>query len=509
MVDKFLMVVATDDEGNTDEAVTSAPVKADASSDVSIVDEMGLQSDGTGIIGDTLRLSYGVTFGTPTAITWYKNGAAIVTWGSGNGNLNNDGGIKLNVDASRGTGTYQATVVADGLTYTTNELIITNKEEEAEILAFTLEDDYTDGTAITYDTADKTAVATITLKKNYDGKLAIYKATDNKYKGVIDSVYTQTTAATKAAKTYVATAAGGENTGIIGNGTVLTTDQATNYQVENLVTPDASVGHINADGTVTYKFVVDDGILTRGQQYVAVFDQASLTGDTPGTGVANVFETPATAPYVTAPAQIAVTKVSAGNYPEISFQDEDGATLAWFGEASKQLSTSGIDKGEIYYAKSKLNDPKKGTKQGVNIAVANNIEKGVWKSDVKAAAVVDAYWFAEVTTKKGIFGENAATLTSEAVPVAQKAASTINLVESATTATTGTVKFTNLRASGTVFVVRGLKYRSEENKRINAWDEDYSLTPAAIFKAYEAGIADAIVGKADVEAGAASVDGNW
>ena len=472
---------------------------------------MGLQSDGTAIIGDRLALSYGVTFGTPSAITWYKDGSVLKTWSSGNSGqegLNQDGGLWKDVDAGDGAGTYSATVVAEGVTYTTNEIVVTTAEEAAEIIGFKIEDDYTDGTDILYDTKDPKAVATVTLKKNYDGKIAIYKANDNKFKGAIDTAKTSTAVATQATKYYVADEKGGENNAIAGN-SVLTTDQATNFQILNLSTADAAVGHINADGSATYKFQVDDGVFTRGQNYVVVFDQASVVTDTPGTGIANVFDEEATVPYVEAPAAIAVTKVSVGNYPEVSFVDKDGNTLAWFGETTKNLSTSGIDKGEIYYAKSKLNDPEKGTKQGVKINTDKNVEKGVWKSDVKAAVnddkYIDAYWFASVTTKKGIFGKDAVTLTSEAVPTAQKSADTINLVEDSTTATSATVKFTNLRADGTVYIVRALKERTEDGKYINEWDGDYYSKPEYVFKAYEAGINQAIVGKETVKAGAASV----
>ena len=503
-----LSVEVTDEDGNTAVSDETARVTADKSEDVKIIDKMGLQSDGTAIIGDRLALSYGVTFGTPTAITWYKDGSVLKTWSSGNsGNdgLNQDGGLYKDVKAGDGAGTYSATVVAEGVTYTTNEIVVTTAEEAATITGFYFEDDYTDGTDIVYNTKDNKAVATVTLKKNYDGKLIIYKANDNKFKGKIDTVNTSTTVATSDTKTYVSTDEGGKGAEIR-SGSVLTTDQATNFQVENLETAGAAVGHINADGSVTYKFVVDDGVLTRGQDYVVAFDQASVVGDTPGTGIANVFEDEATVPYVEEPAAIAVTKVSAGNYPEVSFVDEDGNTLQWFGESTKQLSTSGIAEGEIYYATSKLNDPKKGTKQGVNIALAGNVEKGVWKSNVKAANIIDAYWFASVTTTKGIFGEAAVTLTSEAVPVAQKSADTINLVEDSTTATSGTVKFTNLRAGGTVYIVRGLKERTEDGKGDDNWDgTDYFSTPANVFKAYEAGINEAIVGRTTVEAGDASV----
>ena len=479
---------------------------------------MGLQSDGTAIIGDRLALSYGVTFGTPSAITWYKDGSVLKTWSSGNSGqegLNQDGGLWKDVDAGDGAGTYSATVVAEGVTYTTNEIVVTTAEEAAEIIDFYIEDDYTDGTDIDYDTKDTKAIATVVLKKNYDGKILIYKENDNKFKGAIDKIATSTDVAEQATKYYVDEDENGGNHAITAGGSVLTTDQATNFQVSNLATAGAGVGHINADGSVTYKFVVDNGIFTRGQEYVAVFDQASVVTDTPGTGIANVYDEPATVPYVEEPAAIAVTKVSAGNYPEVSFLDEDGDVLAWFGETDNQLSTSGIDKGEIYYATYKTNDPDKGTAQKVAIARPGNVEKGVWKSNVKAAPIIDAYWFASVTTKKGIFGKDAVTLVSEAVPVAQKSADTINLVESSSDAETATVKFTNLRADGTVYIVRGLKERTNavnpqaahEGDLYNSWNgADYYTSVANIFKAYEAGIAQAIVGRTTVEAGAASVD---
>ena len=193
---------------------------------------MGLQSDGTAIIGDVLRVSYGVTFGTPSAVSWYKNGSVVHTASIGDGV---DNMLNFEITAAEGAGTYTATVVAGGITYQTNEIVVTTAEEAAEIIDFYIEDDYTDGTDIDYDTKDTKAIATVVLKKNYDGKILIYKENDNKFKGAIDKIATSTDVAEEATKYYVdADENGGDHA--IGGGSVLTTDQATNFQVSNLAT---------------------------------------------------------------------------------------------------------------------------------------------------------------------------------------------------------------------------------------------------------------------------------
>ena len=183
---------------------------------------------------------------------------------------------------------------------------------------------------------------------------------------------------------------------------------------------------------MAYKFNIAAGTLTRGSEYVVTFDQTSILTDTPGTGTANVFETAAKVPYVTAPAKIAVTKVSASNPPEVTFQDADGNALAWM-QAQKggaALTATGFTTAQIYSAKSKTNDPKGSDVTALAGATqANTVEKGVWTSGTNASADPEAYWFAVATTKKGIYGEKEETLTSEAAPLAQKAATMMNLVE--------------------------------------------------------------------------------
>ena len=506
------MVVVTDEDGNTDSDVTITPVGQDLSDDVSIIDRMGVQSDGTGIVGDQLRVSYGSTFGTPTAITWYRDGSVLTTWGNGNGNLNQDGALWLNINAARGTGVYKATVVAEGTTYTTNELTITNKEEAATIIDFTIEDDYTDGTDITYNTDDDTAVATVTLSKNYAGTFGFYKSNDSKFSGRINRFATTTVNSERAVAEYINADAGGDGTNraIAQYTAVLTPDAPTNYNVLNInAGPNRAIGHINTDGTVTYKFNIAAGTLTRGSDYVVTFDQTSILTDTPGTGIANMFEEAVTVPYVTAPASIAVTKVSASNKPEVTFQDEDGNALGWM-QAQKggaALTATGFTSAQIYSAKSKTNDPKGSDVSALTNANQNNsVEKGVWTSSVTAPADPAAYWFATATTRKGIFGEKEETLTSEPAPLAQKAATMMNLVESKTDAKTATVTFENLRADGTLYIVRGSRVWNATTAIGGAVDTDYYTTAERIYASYNAGVSEATTGKVDVEAGTKTVD---
>ena len=483
---------------------------------------MGLQSDGTGIIGDRLALSYGSDFGTPTAITWYRDGVVLTSYGAGNSDLNNDGALWLDVTAARGVGTYKATVVADGETYVTNEIVITKAEEQAEILYFDMEDDYTDGTDVTYGTDDNNVVATVTLSKNYAGTFRLYKANDSKYRSALNRFSTSTAAPGNAIADYLNTATGTTAAGtalplaIGANASVLTTDAATNYDALNLQSgANRAVGHINADGSVTYKFVATANTFTRGQDYVIAFDQTSILTDTPGTGIANVSDE-ATVPYVTTPAKIAVTKVARDNSPEVTFYDDNGDVLSWYGKTGNgaTLTAAGIASAQIYKSTEKTNDPKASTvgvlATGVTNRNGDGLDSGVWSAPVGVVADNTAYWFAQVTTTKGIFAADAVTITSEAVQTATKAATMINLTEKATSSTdaakTATVSFENLRTSGTVYVIRGFRQWNENTAQGSNPSTDKYSTAAGIYSAYTEGISEAIVGQTTVEAGTNSVD---
>lgn len=516
-VGKFIKVVVTNEAGAEGEDVTTSPVSVDASSDVSIVDVMGLQSDGTGIVGDTLRLSYGADFGTVTTVSWYRNGSVLVTSGSGNdGIAEGDGGLTLRVNAGRGTGTYKATVVADGVRYETNEIEITDKEEAAEILEFTLENDYTDGLDIHYATTDKRAVATVTMNKNYDGKFSVYRATDTSFKSALatDSLTTSTAVATQTAADAIKAAAA-----VADQSSVLTTNAATDYQVLTAANIGSGYGYINPDGTVTYKWVLNNTGVTRGADYVVAFDQDSISSDKPGSGIANASDK-ATAPYIVAPAAIEVTKVAAGVKPEITIEDENGEVLGWFGyeegavatrepngiavSTKTTLANVGAASAQIYAATNKTTDPNGTGVSVIATGVTNRntdaVDKGVWASTVPAGD--QAYFFATVKFNKGLFGADALELKSEAVATAQPAATDMSILEDKTTATSAVVSFANLRADGTVYVARGRFLGDGTNTAPAATTIE---TVAKIVEAFNPDDTTTYVAKADVEAGAKSV----
>ena len=346
MKDKFIKVVVTDLLGNEDEDYTTAKVGVDASFDVDLVDDYGLQDDGTGIIGDKLTVVYGATFGVPQNISWYKDGKVVLTRSVGDQVTE---ALTRTISASTwGTGIYKVTITnVDGYIAETNEIKITDKEEAAQILNFTIEDDYTDGSDIAYKTSDNRAVASITLNKNYDGELAIYKTTDTAYTDKVDSITTSiaepvATAAQAIGNTWspAFTNPTAGNASIADGKSILTSNAATNYQVLNATNIGSGYGYINNDGTVTYKFVVDDGALTRGSDYVVTFDQKSISTDKPGTGKANKSDA-VTVPYVKTPGAVAVTKAAKGNTPEVTFYNDAAATeiSTWFGYENGDAAT--------------------------------------------------------------------------------------------------------------------------------------------------------------------------
>ena len=516
MKDKFIKVVVTDEDGNEAEDETLSKVGVDASFDVELVDDYGLQDDGTGIIGDKLTVTYGATFGVPTNVSWYKDGKVVAT--NSVGDDVNDGLTRTISASNWGTGVYKVTITnKDGEMAETNEIEITDKEEAAEIVGFTLEDDYTDGYDVDYDTQDKRAVATITMNKNYVGKFRIYRSTDTTFKTPLATDTLETTIAEPRSTAADATAAGAPADEV----SVLTTNQATNYQVLRAGTLGSGYGYIAPDGTVTYKYVLDDTGVERGASYVVTFDQDSISSDKPGTGIANVGPV-AEAPYVVAPDAIAVTKVSAAVKPEITFLDENGDALAWFGYTQTNPTTgtdpnnigtdatTGLDdvkvaSAQVYAATNKTTDPKASGVSIIQTGVNNrntidNVVKGVWTCERPAGE--EAYFFATVKLTKGIFAKDAVEITSEAQPTAQPAATNMNILEDKTTASSAVVSFENLRADGTVYIARG-QFKGDGTNTAAAQTQIVNI--ADIVENFDPADSTSFVASAPVEAGAKSV----
>ena len=542
MKDKFIKVVVTDLLGNEDEDYTTAKVGVDASFDVDLVDDYGLQDDGTGIIGDKLTVVYGATFGVPQNISWYKDGKVVLTRSVGDQVTE---ALTRTISASTwGTGIYKVTITnVDGYIAETNEIKITDKEEAAQILNFTIEDDYTDGSDIAYKTSDNRAVASITLNKNYDGELAIYKTTDTAYTDKVDSITTSiaepvATAAQAIGNTWspAFTNPTAGNASIADGKSILTSNAATNYQVLNATNIGSGYGYINNDGTVTYKFVVDDGALTRGSDYVVTFDQKSISTDKPGTGKANKSDA-VTVPYVKTPGAVAVTKAAKGNTPEVTFYNDAAATeiSTWFGyengdaatdqngvaaNAKSTLAQLGISSAKVYSATKATTTASDGT-QLAGVSNADTAIGGVWTGGAPiAATLTDAFWFTEVKTTAGIYGASSVTITSGNKQTAQDGASDIDLISKKGDPTTAVVSFADVRNAGKVYIVRGYydvaasgtvgdgTNGTPAGKYGNAGlaVKEYTSTAAKIYGTFDPKDSTTYVTSADVAVGAASVE---
>ena len=389
-------------------------------------------------------MSYGVDFGTPTFITWYKDGSVVATMGQGGTNLNGDGGLFLDVTAARGTGIYKAVVVANGENYTTNEFEISSAEDAAVMTAFNITNDYTVDGGVVFKANDTKAIVTIKMDKNFQGIFKIYKATDTKFANAIDTLET---APYNAAPTASAAAVTSANAGF----SVAATTEATGKDILSK-TPGSGLAFISSTGDVTYKWYSDQ--LRRGTDYVLVFDQASLTSDNIGRGNENVYEDAETAPYVMAPTKVAITKLVKNAPIEVTFytSDDEAMTFAGIQTAIAGPDAIGVKTGSALYSGTKTGlATGDATKHVPTLTTGSSLKAGVWTTDV-AVAGTDAFWFANITFNKGIYGQDEFTLRSEDVQVAQDVATGLAISYDQSSPKDLTVKFTNLRGAGTLYV---------------------------------------------------------
>ena len=343
------------------------------------------------------------------------------------------------------------------MSYKTNEIEISKNEDAAVILDFNIEDDYTDGTDLTYNASDTTAVATITLDKNYQGTFRIYKETDKKFVNVADTL---TTAVNVPEVAGSATAAvwGASTAGAPGNGNSrLAASAPSNYDILANHTPGAGLGYIASDGTVTYKFSVNAG-LDRGTKYVCVFDQNSKSEDNIGSGTENKFATAVEAPYLEAPVQATITKAAKNAPMEVTIQDADGATLTYMGmqQAIAGLASVGLKVADSgFYAATKTGaattDATKGTLD-TTFNVANSLKAGVYTS-TEVVGGDAAFRFAVLVFNKGIYGKDEVKIRTSDAQVAYDAATSVGISYSKSKANDVKVTFGNLRADSTVYLV--------------------------------------------------------
>ena len=370
---------------------------------------------------------------------------------------------------------------AQGNSYKTkNSITVSSQEDAAVIESFTIDDDYTDGTDILFATADTKAIVSVKLAKNYQGTFKIYAASDTNYTTpLVDTMTTSVVAPTQTAAQQVT------DTGVDGKSTLCTT-MPTKKNVLEAAVAGAGFGFIDNDGSVTYLWQLDDAGVTRGTEYVLTFDQASITTDTPGGGIANVSDK-VEAPYVATPSDYAITSIANGSQAKITFYDENGGVAYWMNSNLNTLNDIGLAKADVFGNKS--DSVKDGTKLTNGGAIKTT--KGVLTTAFYGSTAY-AYNYAEMKTVAGIFGAKAVDWTTATTLLAQDAADNVTILQKKASPTTATVKFSNLRTDGTLYITSGIKTGA--------------TTTAAVFAGLDPANSSTYEAKVTVSAGTSELD---
>ena len=426
---------------------------------IKIQSDNALQSDGSVLKGDILKLIIPADLGLIQDISWQCNGVTKNTSGAYGTGL-----LKCVADEA---GTWVAKgVTSKGTTYISNELNVTDKEAAAKIENFEILEDY--------DTKFPDANATYkgltgnnVVYKDKSAKLIAHFKVNRLYTGtfgVVKDVKASTKASTSDDDTVVVTNDGtAENVTLGGNASALlktaklTTD-ATKAKTVELVKKDAvdSLATVSAAkggvfvgglGKETEVWVVlNDAEIARGTTYAGYFDQKSTDADNLGKGAENI-SAEAAAPYVKAPTTAKITNFEkgAGTF-KMELQGEDGKALAWMNADSKQYAAT-------IKACSKDNNVVATTDKLVEVTTAP-----VKKGEVAATgSFSNRYIYATVALDKGVYGADPITLTASLIENAEKPATSVRVTQSATEPKSAIVKFVNLKsdAPGKVYVVQG------------------------------------------------------
>ena len=418
----------------------------DSSVLVELVDNSGLQSDGTGLVGDELQAKYSTGLGNPAQVTWYKDGGALTSTSMM---------MAFTLDTTNyGAGTYTAVITnTQGQSFTTNAIVVVNDQELAKITEYELTQDYagdvsaTTGTS-SVDYADKTdkIVATITLNKS-------------QYQGMFGILETETVMSGSATATdIIATAP--THTVVMGE-TVELFQEVTNKAkftdaeaLENSVPGTLNgIYFDNPDGSRTYKWVVSynhnadsAATLTRGTDYFVGFYHEGVSEQTDITTFA--LGGSDTAPYLEAPTAVTISTCAANQPVKVDILGADGKKIAWMG--GKDASTPdpiGLDSSIIYKNSSNGETGKQ---------VFDNNATDALKGTISSANNVDtnySYYWAELTWPEGIFGEEELTLKSDIQKIANRSLDAINVYEDPTNHSNAVVTFRNLATDGTVLLL--------------------------------------------------------
>ena len=465
MVGKKIKVTATAENGNKFESDETAPVVADFSFEAEIVDASGFQADGTALINDVLGVIYGASFGTPKAATWYVNGTVKETYVTGP-----SGQFELAQATDRGwIGEVYAIIEnTDGEKATTNTITVTDVELPIEVSDIEILNDYETPT-LSYNSQDASAVVTVTMSKAVEGDLYIYKESVSKYG--------------KNNKTFKIDADDFTYTNPVVKASQLTAKKAIEEAGKVWSGAQGATGiHFqDSDGSTTYMLVVNDGDMddaftpVRGTTYKAVFDQEGVSTDDIGTTTrADVtVSDPFTAPYVVAPTSIGLTSRSNNGAPKITFYDEEEATLTWLGDKiNKTAAAVGLNTITVYGETGSSKDKAKKIAQ----TGASTVSEGVLTGDVNLDNNSSYFW-ATVTTKKGIYGAGALTYETAIVEATERPFTTLQLVDDSTNPKDAVVSFKKLKTDGKVYILN--HKAGESTDALKAFDADDTSTYVA------------------------------
>ncbi len=405
-VGKFIKLTVTDAEGKTYTATTTSAVVENNTASVTVSIVQGAQADGTGIVGNTLHLSYGSGLGVPELITWYYNDTVAQSERA-------DGsGITGMLDLATGgtilkDGKYYAVITnKNGETFTSNTIELVYEEQPIEISSAVYSDDYKTAANMVFDNKDTNAVITITTKKFYSGDLYVYE----------DAItnYTNTNMALKFANLTANSFS--EKTAF---------DQMTEKNAlatAGLDTPKSGLIYYAPNGETTIMLrasaattptTAANKYLQRGKKYKVAFDQAYESISDNITAVAKkdikVTESSDMA-YVVAPEKVELVTVAPGANVVVNVTDAEGNLLEFLGDPTTGIPTTGTPNAGFDVFKIMQNGKASET-DATELVNGGTIKAGVFTSTDKPATVA-AYNYAVVTTTPGVYGEDSVTLKS-------------------------------------------------------------------------------------------------
>jgi len=442
-------------QGWTKEDVAFYGIKEE-SAVVQLVDQDGLQSDGTALNTDNLAVIYGSDFGTPKSIVWYCNGATAAVFDGDNINLGlNNTAIKGLNNGKMPTGEWYVQVEnTKGQIFKTNPIEVSDVAEDPVIDGFTIADNY-EALALATET-DPAPLMSVDCAAETD--MVVIDFTMNKYQHgtfyVVDADATTVTAAD-----IITTMDNEEENGEIDDFVKVSPKEFDNANLYKKAIKEHKRGiwYAESNGTRHYKFVAEDD-LTRGDEYVVVF--ANDGEDIEGEDLEDLNCTDAYAcPYLYAPTGITVTdkKTSVGTAGWT-------ATLDFFGTPAAQVSFAVADGDVMSVALYSNNN------DSTDIETAQKMDgdydfflagktyadmgmQGLEDSTARSTRTEDQYVFATWTGDESIFGEDV-ELVSEVVEVAEPIASGVTVeAYDPTDPDCITAKISNLEDNSIAFLI--------------------------------------------------------